>query len=225
MAKFPHSSDQWDVMAWEATALDLLESAGIRTPQRTLTKVGDRGVLLLRRFDRVGGQRIGYISAMTAVGARDGDHRDYADVALAVRDLSTSPRRDLRELFDRVVASVLMGNTDDHLRNHGLLAESGGWALSPAFDVNPQPDAFRPRSTSITGADTAPDEAEALLAFAEECDLDRASAHGRMASVMHAVENWRERARTNAIAVREIAMMGESIDFRVAAVARVLAKH
>lgn len=51
IAKFPHGSDQWDVMAWEATALDLMEGAGIRTPQRRLTRVGGRSVLILRRFD------------------------------------------------------------------------------------------------------------------------------------------------------------------------------
>lgn len=36
IAKFPHASDEWDVMAWEATALDLLAAAGIRTPERRL---------------------------------------------------------------------------------------------------------------------------------------------------------------------------------------------
>ncbi|MDR3067882.1 MAG: type II toxin-antitoxin system HipA family toxin, partial [Cellulomonas sp.] len=81
IAKFPHSSDQWDVMAWEATALDLLETAGIRTPQRRLRHVGERSVLVLRRFDRTdAGDRIGYISAMTATGSADGEHRDYADI-------------------------------------------------------------------------------------------------------------------------------------------------
>lgn len=54
MAKFPHCSDQWDVMAWEATALDLCEAAGIRTPRRRLTRVGECSVLILRRFDRRG---------------------------------------------------------------------------------------------------------------------------------------------------------------------------
>ena len=122
------------------------------------------------------------------------------------------------------MASAALGNTDDHLRNHGFLSARGAWTLSPAFDVNPQPDAFRPRSTSIMGADSPPDEAEALISFAEECDLDPVSARGRMASVMHAVENWRERARTNGIASREIALMGESVDARLRAVARVCAK-
>ncbi|MGU3586920.1 type II toxin-antitoxin system HipA family toxin [Rhodococcus sp. C26F] len=177
IAKFPHGSDQWDVMAWEATALDLMERAGIRTPHRRLTRVGERSVLILRRFDRTNkGHRIGYISAMTALGASDGEHRDYADIAEAIRDLSRSPRADHHELFDRVVASVVLGNTDDHLRNHGFLANHRSWTISPAFDVNPTPDPWRARSTSIMGADTHPEEAETLLALAEDCSLNAAQA-------------------------------------------------
>lgn len=85
IAKFPHSGDQWDVMAWEATAHDLLEGAGLRTPERRLTRVGERSVLILRRFDRgSGGERVGFISAMTATGSADGEHRDYADIAEAM---------------------------------------------------------------------------------------------------------------------------------------------
>lgn len=122
IAKFPHAGDSWDVMAWEATSLDLMEEAGIRTPRRRLTRVGDRSVLILRRFDRTStGARIGYISAMTAVGSSDGEQRDYADIAEAMRDLSRSPRQDHRELYDRVVAGVALGNTDDHLRNLSLI--------------------------------------------------------------------------------------------------------
>ncbi len=144
-------------MAWEATTLDLMDSAGIRTPHRTLTHVGERSVLILRRFDRTDeGHRIGYISAMTALGASDGEHRDYADIAEAIRDLSRSPRADHHELFDRAVASVALGNTDDHLRNHGFLADHGSWTISPAFDVNPTPDPWQARSTSIMGPTHSP---------------------------------------------------------------------
>ncbi len=107
IAKFPHSSDSWDVMAWEATALDLLEAAGIRTQWHRLTQVGNRSVLILRRFDRArDGGRIGYISAMTAIGSSDGEQRDYDDLTEAVRDLSNSPVQDLRKLYDRIVASL-----------------------------------------------------------------------------------------------------------------------
>lgn len=221
IAKFPHAGDSWDVMAWEATSLDLMEEAGIRTPRRRLTRVGDRSVLILRRFDRTStGARIGYISAMTAVGSSDGEQRDYADIAEAMRDLSRSPRQDHRELYDRVVAGVALGNTDDHLRNHGFLADRGAWRLSPAFDVNPSPDPLRSRSTSIMGADTIPDEIEGLLALAEDCGLTVRAARRRMSDIAASLAHWRERARSNRIPEREIVMMAESIGPRLEAVAR-----
>ena len=203
IAKFPHAGDSWDVMAWEATSLDLMEEAGIRTPRRRLTRVGGRSVLILRRFDRTStGARIGYISAMTAVGSSDGEQRDYADIAEAMRDLSRSPRQ------------------DHHLRNHGFLADRGAWRLSPAFDVNPNPDPLRSRSTSIMGADVIPDEIEGHLALAEDCSLTVRAARRRMSEIAASLAHWRERARANRILEREIAMMADSIGPRLEAVAR-----
>lgn len=219
IAKFPHSSDRWDVMAWEATALDLLQAAGIKTPQRRLTRVGERSVLILRRFDRTDQEhRVGYISAMTALGASDGDHRDYADIAGAIRDLARSPKADHHELFDRVVASVALGNTDDHLRNHGFLADHGSWTLSPAFDVNPTSDPLQARATSIMGAEALPDEAEALLALADECSLTLEQARGRIERITRALADWRATARRNQIREQEITTMAESIGPRLEAV-------
>lgn len=225
IAKFPHSSDQWDVMAWEATALDLLEAAGIRTPQRRLTRVGERSVLLLRRFDRDDQQhRVGYISAMTALGGSDGDHRDYADITAAIRDLSRSPKADHHELFDRVVSSVALGNTDDHLRNHGFLADRGSWTLSPAFDVNPTPDPWRARATSIMGADALPDEAEALLSLSEDCSLRLEQARERIERITSVLADWRAAARRNQIREQEITMMAETIETRLGAMTAAVGK-
>jgi len=221
IAKFPHASDQWDVMAWEATALDLLESAGIRTPERRLVKVSDRSVLLVRRFDRAAaGSRVGYISAMTATGANDGEGRDYADIIEAIRDISVSSHADRRELYDRVIASVALGNTDDHLRNHGFLADGGLWTLSPVFDVNPNPDLSKPRATSIAGADTYADEAEGLLALAADADIRADEAHDRIARVAVSLAGWRDYARRHGIAERELTMMADAIEPRLEAVTR-----
>ncbi len=219
IAKFPHSSDGWDVMAWEATALDLLQAAGIKVPQRRLTRVGERSVLILHRFDRTSqGHRVGYISAMTVLGAEGGDHRDYSDIAGAIRDLSRSPKADHHELFNRVVTNVALGNTDDHLRNHGFLADRGSWTLSPAFDVNPTPDQWRSRATTIMGSESFPDEAAALLSFAGECSLSREQACNRIGRISSALAGWQETARSNGISKHEIAMMGESIGPRLEAV-------
>lgn len=221
IAKFPHASDRWDVMAWEAVALDLMEDAGIRCPRRQLVPVGERHALVLRRFDRTdAGERIGYISAMTALAAADGEHRDYVELAEAVRDLSVSPRRGLHEFFGRAVASVILGNTDDHLRNHGFLAARGSWTLSPAFDVNPNPDLMARRSTTLLGADTFPDEVEGLLALADGCDMSQTSARECLGSTASCLALWRERARTYRIPEREITMMAQSLDPRLEAVAK-----
>ncbi|WP_291383746.1 type II toxin-antitoxin system HipA family toxin [Demequina sp.] len=220
IAKFPHSSDQWDVMAWEATALDLLENAGLRTPWRRLVSVSDRSVLLVRRFDRTAtGVRVGYISAMTATGASDGDRRDYSDIVEAIRDISVSSQADQRELYDRAVASVALGNTDDHLRNHGFLAAGGLWTLSPAFDVNPNPDLSKPRATSIAGADLPADEVEGLLALADDADIGADEARDRIAHVATSLAGWRDHARRHGIAERELTMMADAIEPRLHAVA------
>jgi len=225
IAKFPHSSDGWDVMAWEATALDLLEVAGVRTPERTLARIGDRSVLVLRRFDRTRtGERIGYISAMTATQSRDGEQRDYVDIAQAVRDISSNPKQDLRELFHRVAVSVAIGNTDDHLRNHGLLNDGDLWRLSPVFDVNPNPDLARSRSTTICGADILNDEPDGLLAFAQDCDLTQPQAVGIIADVCQRLAGWRDYARNNAVPARELSMMAYAIDSRLKALQAITQK-
>lgn len=220
IAKFPHASDRWDVMAWEATMLDLLADAGMRVAEHRLMKVGRRSVLVVRRFDREkDGKRRGYISAMTAVASQDGVQRDYADIAEAIRDTAFSPKREHRTLYHRVIGSVALGNTDDHLRNHGFLMREGAWEMSPIFDVNPHPDLHKRRSTSIMGADTFPDEVEGLLALASECGVSLEDARARAHKICRALSRWRERARENGITEREISHMGQSIQPRLEAVA------
>lgn len=86
------------------------------------------------------------------------------------------------------------------------------------FDVNPNPDPQRARSTSIMGADAPPDEVEALLALSQECSLSPAQARGRMTRVAGAVSGWRDAARRNGIREQEITMMADSIVPRVDAV-------
>ncbi len=89
IAKFASPRDQWDVMAWEKTALDLAQRAGIRVPTRSLRRINGKAVLLLGRFNRTeSGARIPYMSAMTLLTARDGrsDEFDYIDIAEALAE-------------------------------------------------------------------------------------------------------------------------------------------
>ena len=55
-------------------------------------------------------------------------------------------KQDMHALWRRIVFSILISNTDDHLRNHGFLwAGPAGWRLSPAYDLNPVPTDIKPR--------------------------------------------------------------------------------
>ena len=144
IAKFPHRDDTWDVMAWEATALDLAEEAGISVPGRRMTRINGRAVLILDRFDRTpDGRRVPYISAMTLLGRSDGDVSDYTDVCDAISDEGAATALDLEALWRRVAFSVAIHNTDDHLRNHGFpVRRAGGPWRQPSTSI-PTPTSAR----------------------------------------------------------------------------------
>lgn len=135
IAKFPSpQTDEWDVIRWEAVALTLAANAGITVPAYELHVIEKRPVLIVRRFDRDTTRRIGYVSAMTMLQAEDGEQASYLEIAQVLEERSPDAGSDLRELWRRIVFTILISNTDDHLRNHGFLRKStAGWSLSPAF--------------------------------------------------------------------------------------------
>ena len=212
MAKFPRASDEWDVMAWEMTALDLAEVCGIKTPTRRLVDVAGKQVLLLERFDREVSQRIPYISAMTLLRARDGDRREYIEIAEALQVVGSAVRGDLQELWRRIAFSIAINNTDDHLRNHGFLRRGRGWRLSPAFDVNPNPDLGEHRMTSINFVTDHENAVDALTEAGEHFDLDKESAKTIWSEVRSGVAGWRAVAAKHGIDGHEIRLFSEAFE-------------
>lgn len=200
-------------MAWEKTALDLAASCGLTVPDSRLVRMGGEAVLLTRRFDRDGGGRLPYLSAMSLLGARDGEARDYIEVAEALASFVADPGRDLEELFGRVAFSIAVNNTDDHLRNHGFLRAGGRWRLSPAFDVNPNPDDCAQRVTAVFG-ECGCGQSRALAEAAPYFGLDAGKARGVVGRVLGAVGRWRAVARRNGCAEAEISRFGRVFDVR-----------
>jgi serine/threonine-protein kinase HipA len=193
IAKFPSvSGDDWDVTAWEAVAIELARGAGIRVPTAQLHQIDGESVLVVERFDRRAARRIGYVSAMTMLEAKDGDQRSYLEIAEVIEAQSPSATEDLRELWRRIAFSILISNTDDHLRNHGFLRTiSAGWELAPAFDLNPDP---RPGpkhlSTAIEIDDTASIVNLTDVAGYFRVDADRA--REILSEVLDATSRWRQ---------------------------------
>lgn len=207
IAKFPHHHDEWDVMAWEKTALDLADMCGFPTPHRRLVDVAGRQVLLLERFDRVDDSRVPFISAMTLVGGRDGQEHDYLDIAEALADHGSNVAADLAQLWRRIAFSIVVNNIDDHLRNHGFLHRRGGWTLSPIFDVNPHPSRSRLRATTVNFRQSVdPSEEKAnLLAVAAHFGLRPGDAAAAFDHIAHTVRtNWRRAARANQVPESEL---------------------
>ncbi len=93
---------------------------------------------------------------MTMLEAADGDVRSYQDIAGVIEERSEAATDELHQLWRRMAFSVLVSNTDDHLRNHGFVHVAGDtWSLSPAFDLNPNPDPVEKYlATAIEGDDT-----------------------------------------------------------------------
>ena len=215
IAKFPHHGDEWDVMAWEKTALDLAETCGISTPGRELVDVDGRHVLLLERFDRDpggDGRRIGYASGMSLIGGRDGGDHDYLDLSEAVSEVGGRVRADKLELWRRIALSVMINNVDDHMRNHGFLWRRGGWCLSPVFDINPDPDVDAARATSLAGAVQAEECREALLEVARDFGMTRDGATVELERIVAGTANWRQVAHANGVSRAEVADFAGTLD-------------
>jgi serine/threonine-protein kinase HipA len=197
IAKFPKAEgDEWNVTGWEAVTLKLARNAGINAAASELTDVAGRSVHIVDRFDRQGDLRVGYVSAMTLLEAVDGEPRSYLDLVEVIEAQSDRVTADLHELWRRIAFSILVSNTDDHLRNHGFLrTTAGGWSLSPAFDINPNPEPGpKYLSTSIDGRSNAA-SIELLLGVAELFRLDDGEAASALAEVTEATSRWQEVAR------------------------------
>jgi serine/threonine-protein kinase HipA len=198
IAKFNRADDDYDVGRWEGVAMSLANMAGLSVASWVVEQVNGRTVLLMRRFDREDEIRIPFLSAMSMLEAVDGEHRSYMEIADALRMHSASTTEDLHELWRRVVFTVLISNTDDHLRNHGFVYAGGqGWRLSPAYDLNPVPTDVRPRILSTAIVEGEDRSASMDLAFlaAEHFGIKDDEAREIARDVARAVAQWRETAR------------------------------
>lgn len=207
LAKFPHHGDDWDVMAWEKTALDLAACAGISVPTRRLVRIGDANCLLVRRFDREGGlvrgRRLAYLSGMSVTGTSDGEQGDYAVLGEAMESLTSKVSAQLESLFQRVLFSIAIHNVDDHLRNCGFLRTDGSWELSPLFDVNPEPSLARERATAIFG-EVGSGEVRGARDLAAAFGISEQKARQCASRICRAVSQWRPVARKNGCREREM---------------------
>jgi serine/threonine-protein kinase HipA len=199
IAKFPSSSDNSDMGGWEMVTHELAKAAGVNMAESRATRFSSPyHTFLTKRFDRTNtGARIHFASAMTLLGYTDGqDYKDgasYMDMVGFLVANGADVKADLEQLWRRIVFSICVSNTDDHLRNHGFLLTSKGWGLSPAYDVNPE-ETGTGLKLNISETDNALD-----LRLAMEVHpyfrIDELKAKQIVAEVKKSVQNWRSIAK------------------------------
>ncbi len=144
IAKFTSSSDLYSVVKAEYVAMRLAALAGLQVAPVQLIQAANKDVLLIERFDRLprhgSWSRRAMVSALTLFGLHDmmARYASYATLAEIIRYRFAEPKRNLRELFTRLVFNVLCGNTDDHARNHAAFWDGEALTLTPAYDICPQ---------------------------------------------------------------------------------------
>lgn len=154
IAKLPKMGDEYDMARAEVLTLRLAGEIGMTVAEAKLLVVGGQfPVALIKRFDRsyedlINPGRIHFITAQTFMGLAGTEPSDYASIAEQMMVYGAGD--DMAELWTRMAYSVMIQNTDDHLRNHGFIRTANRWALSPAYDINPDPSIGGTLKTAIS---------------------------------------------------------------------------
>jgi serine/threonine-protein kinase HipA len=218
IAKFPSKNDQGDIGGWEIVTYELALMAGIEMAESKAQKFSsDHYTFLTKRFDRNDkGQRIHFVSAMTMLAYKDGrDHVDGASYIELVEFIQTNGAnvdQDLEQLWRRIIFSICVTNTDDHLRNHGFLLTNEGWVLSPAYDINPI-ETGTGLKLNISDEDNSLD-LNLAMDVSEFFRLTEKRANEIIDEVLNAVGHWQDIA--NKYGISRVEQELKSLAFRTA---------
>lgn len=199
IAKFPSRYGDHDIAAWEYVTYQLALKSGREMAECRLEKFNSHHhTFLTKRFDRVGDSRLHFSSAMTQLGFSDGQQgASYLDLAQFLTEQGSNTKSDLEQLWRHIVFSIAVSNTDDHLKNHGFIFSGGGWALSPAYDINP--------TTPANGLHLFISEDDNSLSFDQAMDvidffrLNKPQAQSILDQVRASVATWEEVATQTGI--------------------------
>jgi len=214
IAKFPGRNDEYDVGLWELLVSTLAKESGLDVAEARAEKFGlSHHTYLVKRFDRVvdegNRRRKHFASAMTMLGYSDGtsfrDGASYLEIVEFLTRYGSETSFDLTELWKRIVFSICVSNTDDHLRNHGFLLNPDGWKLSPAYDINAEPKG-RCLSLNITEVDNSLDT-EVAREAAHYFGVDSDEAKEIIGHTRDIVSGWRSLATEMGISRSEQEIM------------------
>lgn len=214
IAKFPSKNDAFDVGAWEYLIYKLALKCRVDMATSSAAKFySNQTTFLTKRFDRdENGNRYHFFSAMTLLGYQDGADAQagvsYLELVELLQARGANITYDLEQLWRRILFSICVSNTDDHLRNHGFILTKKGLILSPAYDINPNPNGYG-LSLNIDEQDNRLQK-DIALSVAPLFRLTQTKAIQIAAEIEQVVKSWRTEAEKIHIGKREIEEMSSA---------------
>ena len=197
IAKFSSSGDTYSVVKGEYIAMRLAQEVGLNVAPVKLEQSMGRDVLLIERFDRkhleTGWSRKMLVSALTLFGLDEimAAHASYTELAEIIRRRFTDPKDTLREMFSRMIFNILVGNTDDHARNHAAFWDGALLTLTPAYDICPQSRNSREASQAMLMGRERRSQLMHALAVAKDFHLSEEDAKAIVAKQVKIIdEAW-----------------------------------
>ena len=214
VAKFPSRKDDYDIAQWEHFCHVMGRKAGLNVAETRIIDGGGYHILLSKRFDRNSdGRRIHFASALTLLGLTDGDNAStgygYTDIVDFIIQHGSNVEQNLEELYRRVAFYIIVGNSDDHFRNHGFLLTRKGWELSPAYDINPT---LADNQSLLINRSTSESNLDILLSSATEYMLPAIKARNIIDDVKKTMKSWRTEACRLGVPQRDIDMFAPRFD-------------
>lgn len=147
LVKFSRADDLFDYPVVEYASMTFLASMGVRVPQVQLFKLSNKqSCYLIERFDRldhglhfISANSLFNIEKLRMYDRATDDPASYVALARILRKVASDPEIECAELFRRLIFNIVIGDTDDHARNHALQfdVKNRVWSLTPAYDVLP----------------------------------------------------------------------------------------
>ncbi len=197
-----------DTALIEHATMTLAREADLRTASTMAVRLTDGHAIAIKRFDRDRGARRHCLSAAEPFG-----DPELAQL-LRRKGVAQGERyvADMRELFHRRVFSILMDNSDDHEKNHALIASGHRpYELSAAYDVLPARQALGFQQMRV-GRQDADSTLENALSMSSLFSLKRDDAAAEVRMIAAVVSGWKEHFRACGVTAADIEQYAEQID-------------
>ena len=126
-----------DYTKLEYLYMSLASEVGIDIPDISLITQGNLSHYLIKRFDRINGQKLHLhsVCGLTHSNFNIPMHYSYDDLLRLTRYLTLSQDA-VNQQYKRMIFNIIGRNQDDHAKNFSfIMNKEAKWSISPAYDI------------------------------------------------------------------------------------------